>query len=104
MAFDGSEGSQIDLTVAARWTARYRVAGGEIHAHFFGREILQQILDQDGCMGIRVYYGLDDNGVSQLILVGANADAEDLYEGIVADYADPCPNNCDSASPLNAKG
>lgn len=103
MPFDGTEGSPIALEVAAEATARYRATGAGIHAHFFGRDILQDILDQDDCMGIRMYYGMDEDGVSQLILVGANAEEEDLYDGIVADRSVPCPNRCALASPLNAK-
>lgn len=102
MAFNGSEGEQINLQTAAAWTANYRQTGAVIRAHFFGRDILEDILEQDGCMGIRIYYALDDNGTRQLILVGANADEGDMYEGVVADIGGLCPPNCTSnASPLN---
>jgi hypothetical protein len=50
-------------------------------------------------MGIRAYYGLDDNGNRQLVLVSATADMEDQLD-IILDSAIPCPNNCASDSPL----
>lgn len=91
MAFNGNEGEPIELDVAAEWTARYRAANNGVYAHFFGRNILQDILDQDGCMGIRIYYALDDEGVSQLILVGANAEEDDLYDRVLGERSFPCP-------------
>lgn len=103
MAFDGTEGAAIELDTAVEWTARYRATGGAIRAHFFGRDILEEILAQEDCMGIRMYYGLDKDGVSQLILVGANADEEDLYEGVIADRTHLCPPACDLQSPLSGE-
>jgi hypothetical protein len=54
----GSEGSEIDLKVAAEWTQNHRHhSPDEVISQFFGREILQKILDQPDCVGIRFYYG-----------------------------------------------
>ncbi|WP_426669983.1 hypothetical protein ACPPVU_01815 [Mucilaginibacter sp. McL0603] len=53
----GKEGSPIDLKVAAEWTRnhRHRHPGGVI-SQFFGQEILNQILEQPDCIGLRFYY------------------------------------------------
>jgi hypothetical protein len=53
----GKEGCEIDLNVAADWTKNYRhrYPKGTI-SQFFGAEILQRILQQPDCMGIRIYY------------------------------------------------
>jgi hypothetical protein len=53
----GKEGAEIELTLAAAWTKNHR----EKHPHtsisqFFGIEILQRLLQQPGCLGIRIYY------------------------------------------------
>ncbi|AKD05688.1 hypothetical protein POKO110462_03670 [Pontibacter korlensis] len=99
--YDGTEGAAIELSQAAKWTKIYRdslaeeaTAGGRIKAHFFGRDILLKILKQDGCMGIRMYYAKDENGQKQLILVGANAEGEDMVEGTIADKSHFCPPDC----------
>ncbi|WP_266204659.1 hypothetical protein [Pontibacter kalidii] len=99
--FDGSEGVAIDLATAAKWTRNYReratpdpVRGVVVKGHFFGREILEKILSQEGCMGIRVYHARDERGQRQLVLVGANADGEDMTQGTVADGAKVCPPDC----------
>ncbi|MFD2514937.1 hypothetical protein ACFSRY_13755 [Pontibacter locisalis] len=98
--FDGTEGAPIALDQAASWTANYRrnAAAGEngvvIKGHFYGKDILQKILDQPGCMGIRIYHARDGRGQRQLVLVGANAEGEDMVEGTVADSGKLCPPDC----------
>ncbi len=83
-------------------TKAYRVANpGQRIAHFFGRDILEELLAQEGCMGLRMYYGLNEDGDSELILVGADADENDMLEK-VADVSSPCPNWCSSPNKLNS--
>jgi hypothetical protein len=102
MAFNGTEGAPIPLATAAEWTANYRNNHpNSTKAHFFGKDILQKILAQEDCVGIRMYYALNDAGEQQLVLVGANAHENDQTTGIVADLSSPCPPRCDTnGSPL----
>jgi hypothetical protein len=102
MKFDGSEAERFPLEDAARWTQNFRHHGkvGSTLAHFFGRVILQAILDQKDCMGIRLYYALDEKNRQQLIAMGAGSDMQDLSDGIIAERTRPCPPNCDIKSPL----
>jgi hypothetical protein len=53
----GKEGAEIKLSVAAEWTRNHR----DKHPHssisqFFGIEIMQRLLQQPNCLGIRIYY------------------------------------------------
>ncbi|QIX62589.1 hypothetical protein FY528_05685 [Hymenobacter lutimineralis] len=93
MAFTGAEGGPIEVTTAAGWTANYRAEHpDEITAYFFGKNILQRLLSQSGCVGIRIYYGQDSAGVPKLVLVGADANQNDMLGGrIVADSGLPQP-------------
>ncbi|MCR8561473.1 hypothetical protein KXD93_27715 [Mucilaginibacter sp. BJC16-A38] len=53
----GREGEPFDLELSASWTKNYRDRHpGETISHFFGREIIEKILAQEGCLGIRMYY------------------------------------------------
>ena len=52
-------------------------------------------------MGIRIYYALDENGKKQLIIVGADANENDIYNGIIAERSVTCPPYCPTNSPLN---
>src|SRR4051812_45945921 len=102
MAFSGNENHDITLSEAASWTANYRSAHpGEIKAHFFGKNAIQDILDQENCVGIRIYYAHDTNGAKQLVVVGTDANQNDLYTGLLAERSWPCPPFCNvGKSPL----
>src|SRR5436189_6206800 len=55
----GEEGAPIELDKAASWTANHRSRQHSKDAtisQFFGQVILNRILQQDGCLGIRIYY------------------------------------------------
>lgn len=102
MAFNGTEGGEITLQQGAEMTSRYRAENPDTTiAHFFGKDILRKLLDQDNSMGIRMYYGIDEDGAKQLVLVGVDSDGNDLTE-LVADLSFPCPNACSDRNPLNS--
>lgn len=104
MSFNGSEGKPIDLNVAATWTTKYRDSHpNEVYSHFFGSGILQQLLKQPGCQGIRLYYGLD-GATPQLVAVGANGEEDDQLGStfIVADDTPTGPPHCGQANVLNS--
>lgn len=103
MSFNGSEGEEITLTEAAGMTANYREENpNETKGHFMGKTLIQAILDQTDCVGIRIYYGIDDEGNKELILVGVDENEDDLYEGKIGDKMKPCPSYCGSSNPLNS--
>ncbi len=102
MAFDGTEGNQITLASASAMTAQYRRDNpNSTIAHFFGKDILNELLEKEGCVGIRIYYGLDEDGNKQLVLVGVDSEENDILE-LVADMSFPCPNACSSPNSLNS--
>lgn len=102
MAFNGTEGGAISIEEAGALTRQYRENNpNETIAHFFGKEILQQILDQQDCMGIRIYYGIDADGNRELVLVGANENEDDILD-LIADISTPCPKACSSPNALNS--
>ncbi|MCF6358560.1 MAG: hypothetical protein L3J54_12215 [Draconibacterium sp.] len=103
MSFNGTESKKVSLADASVWTSNYRrtISQGEIIAHFFGKEKLNDILSQSGCMGIRMYHGLD-NGKKNLVLVGTDSDENDLVNGVILENAITCPTNCSSKNSLNS--
>jgi hypothetical protein len=103
MALNGDEGGFIPLDEAVIWTANYRNSDpGATRAHFFGIHKILQLLGQDNCVGIRVYYAINTTGERQLVMVGVDAQERDiLATGVVLDQSFPCPSCCDALSPLN---
>ncbi len=98
MAFNGDEGQQISLSDASSWTANYRNSSGDdgVHAQFYGKNKLKNIVNQTGCVGIRIYKGIDSQGVPVLILVGTDADENDMTSGYILERGVPCPPYCGS--------
>jgi hypothetical protein len=98
--FTGREGAEIDIKVATEWTRhhRHRNPGGVI-SQFFGRELLEKILQQPDCVGLRFYYANSkpasgwhrfinrcfpkSEGEVHLIITGVNPYGKDQL---------PCPN------------
>jgi hypothetical protein len=53
----GREGAEIDIKQAKDWTKHHRERNpGGVVSQFFGREILEKILSQPDCVGLRFYY------------------------------------------------
>ena len=105
MSFDGTEGSTVELETAAGWTENYRDNNqGETQGHFFGKDILEDILAQSQCKGIRIYYGENSGGDKKLILVGAIANENDQIASgdVIADHSVLCPTQCGSSNDLNS--
>lgn len=100
MSFNGTEGATISL--AAALTKKYRAATiGTTHAHFFGKDVIHQLLAIPNAVGIRAYYGLTDTEEQELVLVAVDADENDL-EQLIIDCAIKCPPKCGRKSSLNS--
>lgn len=102
MSFNGTEGGEISLEKASEMTSRYRGQNPDTTiAHFFGKDIINRLLHQEGCVGIRMYYGIDEENEKQIILVGTDEHQNDITE-LVADISFRCPPMCSSANALNS--
>lgn len=104
MAFNGTEGKAIDQKQAATWTRGYRTANpGGVQSRFFGRDVLTAILRQEGCVGVRFYYGLNGTG-PQLLAVGADRDENDQLGDayVVADETPKGPPYSGQSNSMNS--
>ncbi len=109
-SFRGSEGESVSFDVAKQWVANFTQQNPlGVRAHFFGHEIINQILAEKNCTGIRIYYALNDSGIPQLLLVGARIGGSNIIpaSGVnyretttdtasIADMSYPCPAFCTS--------
>jgi len=94
------------IVITNKWKDNYNAIKPDgIQAHFFGFEIIKQILSATGCVGIRCYYALDDSGVQQLLLIGTTTDGKNILptsltggrtaeDGTIGDISYPCPTHC----------
>ncbi len=85
--YDGSDSGPIDLTK-------------EIRSHYFGRNVIDKILSQTGCTGIRIFYALNDAGQKELIIAGVDNTGAGMLPNAsgggntLADFSFPCPPIC----------
>ena len=69
---------------------------GQIISSFIGENNVKQILEQDNCIGLRVYNGYDDAEQKiSLVMVGVDAEEQDMLDGnIIYDKMVTCPPIC----------
>lgn len=57
-----------------------RECPNELKFFTMGKNILEQVLSQPGCVGMRFYNGINEKGQKTLVYVGIDADGKDLIE------------------------
>lgn len=91
----------ITLAEAAALTRRHRDAKlfTEKSGAFHKDQVLK-LLDQKGCVGLRIHYGRNPDGSPALILTGMDANDADLTGDILEKHF-PCPPMCGASNTLN---
>lgn len=96
-------GSIITLTDASNMTASFRRSfPNATKAVYYTIDVYNDIMSQTGCAGIRIYNAIDANGNMTNVLVGVDANGNDLYQGKVYEYGTRCPPKCAVNNPLNS--
>nr|WP_298655851.1 hypothetical protein [uncultured Flavobacterium sp.] len=69
---------------------------GEVVSSFIGGDNVKKILEQEDCIGLRIYNGYNDAEQKiSLVVVGVNSNEEDMLEnGIIYDRMALCPPIC----------
>jgi hypothetical protein len=92
-------GEHIGYELGAKMVKDYFDKYQEAGAQFVGRNILDQILAQPGCIGIKIFKALNETGEKTYVLTGVNQEGQEMFdltavnpngeikkeEGIVAD-------------------
>jgi hypothetical protein len=95
----------VSLSVAAAYTRRHRgtLSGAKQHGDHggaFHADQVLKLLQQPGCTALRIYHGRGDKNDKAMVLVGVDADGNDMTKGLMLEIVMPCPPFCDDASPL----
>lgn len=96
MAIPPKRDHAITLQAAEALTRRYRehAGAGAQRATMFPREVFEALLAQPGCTGIRIYNGEAEDRVRASILVGVDANGNDMTSGTLFEWGLPCPPYC----------
>jgi hypothetical protein len=97
-------GKEIPVTQGKEWIKRYQDQNPDsLKAVFYGSNILDALLMQKDCVGIRIYNAIADDGSSTFVLVAAKENGNNIWlsksedstpDGIVAEFGSSCPSNC----------
>lgn len=67
---------------------------GGVHGGYMDRDVLDKMLAQPGCAGVRYYHARHPQGYDTIVLVGVDADGRDQWTGTIAEELLPCPPAC----------
>jgi hypothetical protein len=93
----------ISLAEAAVMTHAYQNATqfqGMTVACMMDNNAYQQVMTQPGCNGVRTYFALDDLNNLTIVVVGVDAQGNDISSGIIMERSYRCPILCHHNSPL----
>lgn len=98
----GPRNHRISLEAAAALTKRHREAKvSEIKSGAFHKDQVLELLNQKGCVGLRIHYGREADGSPALVLTGIDTSDNDLTGGTILEISWPCPPFCGAANALN---
>jgi myo-inositol-1-phosphate synthase len=74
-------GEEISHELGAQMVKNYQVANpADVKAFYIGRDIMEQILAQPGCVGIKFYNAYNEEGKKTLVYVGVDESGKNLVE------------------------
>lgn len=74
-----SVGEEIGKALGAQMISEYRAANPtDVTSYYVGRNILEQIMAQPGCVGIKFYNAYNEVGQKTLVYIGVNAEGNDM--------------------------
>ncbi|MCO6173923.1 hypothetical protein NHF50_02585 [Flavobacterium sp. NRK F10] len=100
----------ISLETAQAWASRWKQEEGTYNQHNKLKAFLipgidiQQVMQEDGVVNVRAYLGVDENQVERLMVVGVDAEGNDMISeengNYIYDFSEPCPNTCNQKAPF----
>lgn len=74
-------GEEIGLELGTQMVKGYQKANpSDVHSYLIGRDIIDQILAQPGCVGIKFFNALNEKGEKTLVYLGVNENGEAILE------------------------
>lgn len=93
---------RITLDEGAALTKRYRAAKiSDEKAGAFHKDQVLELLNQQGCVALRIYFAQLEDAAPALVLVGMDKEGKDQTGGVILEKHYPCPPYCDDGSALS---
>lgn len=95
---------KITLDVGIQWIKNWRnnLPKEPAKAHLIQKQALLDVMEPADVVAVRAYLAVDNDGVQKLVIVGVDANDQDLIDDshILVDHSKPCPPNCGIESQL----
>lgn len=95
---------KITLEDAIKWITNWRNETPKelAKAHLIQKQALLDVMEPSDVVAVRAYMAVDDDGIQKVILVGVDANGQDLIDDnhILVDRSLPCPPHCSGESVL----
>jgi hypothetical protein len=73
-------GEHIGYELGAKMIKDYFDTYNEVGSQFVGRNILEKILEQPNCIGIRIFKALNENGEKTYVITGVDESGKPILE------------------------
>ncbi|THF49788.1 hypothetical protein E6C50_10525 [Flavobacterium supellecticarium] len=100
----------ITLDTAQEWAERWKKKKGDYVGHHKLKAFLipgidvTQVMSECGVTNVRAYLGVDEDHVEKLMIVGVDADGNDMIDEskgfYIYDFSEPCPSTCNKKAPF----
>lgn len=88
-----SIGEEVGYDLGTEFITNYRNANpNDTLSYVIGKNIIEQILAQPACEGIRFYNAINENGTKTLVYVGIDKDGNNIFEYSVVNQAGTITN------------
>jgi hypothetical protein len=74
-------GEEVGYELGAQMVKDYQLANpNDVQSYVIGRDIIDQILAQPGCVGIQFYNAYNEAGEKTLVYIGLDANGKSIFE------------------------
>src|SRR5260221_4957615 len=74
-------GEEVGYELGAQMVKDYQIANPQdVQSYVIGRDIIDQILAQPGCVGIQFYNAYNEAGEKTLVYIGLDANGKSIFE------------------------
>lgn len=100
----------ISLEKAQNWAAKWKKEGptylsdNQLKAFLIPGTDVKEVIAEEGVVNVRSYLGIDENNEPHLMIVGVDAQGNDMIDDskgwFIYDFSEPCPNTCNQKPPF----
>lgn len=99
----------ISLKTAQEWSARWKEAQqasteAPVTAFLIPGIDITQVMHERNVVDVRAYLGIDSENTERLMIVGVDADGNDMIDETngyyIYDFTTPCPPKCNEKAPF----